>query len=84
MASTTEPAFQTAPEGVRGSFDPMSPMRAYDVLVNSPWPGVAWGPPDARPQGSYTGAAPGARQGFHLDQSASEPGTASRLMVRRC
>jgi hypothetical protein len=51
---------------------------------NSPWPGVACGPPLARPHASYTGALPGARHGLKRVQSSSEPATASRLTVRRC
>ena len=55
---------------------------AYFVSVNSPFPGVAWYEPLARPQASYTGAWPGARQGLNFVQSSLEPATAARLMVR--
>merc|ERR1711985_120831 len=77
-----EPTFQTAPVGIFGRFEPKSPSFANFVVVCTPSPAVASGPPPARPQGSYTGALPGARQGFHLVQSSSENATASRLMVR--
>ena len=78
IVSTVEPAFQTAPDGILGSLDPRSPSFAKLVFVNSPWPPVVCGPPLARPHGSYTGAAPGARHGLNFDQSASEPATAQR------
>mmetsp|Transcript_84329 Transcript_84329/g.187299 ORF Transcript_84329/g.187299 Transcript_84329/m.187299 type:complete len:217 (-) Transcript_84329:124-774(-) len=82
FASTVEPAFQTAPEGSFGNFEPMSPTFAYFVVVYTPSPLVTLGPPLARPQASYTGALPGARHGLNFVQSSSERATASRLMVR--
>ena len=50
--------------------------------MNSPCPPVTCGPPLARPHASYTGALPGARHGLKRVQSAAEPASASRLIVR--
>merc|ERR1712048_26643 len=82
LVSTVEPAFQTTPEGSFGNFEPMSPTFANFVVVYTPSPPVTCGPPLARPQGSYTGALPGARHGLNFVQSSLEPAKASRLMVR--
>ena len=40
FASTTEPTFQTAPEGIFGSFEPKSPSFANFVVVYTPSPPV--------------------------------------------
>ena len=60
----------------------VAPCLAKTVVLYSPLSTPALGPPPAMPQGPKVGARPGARQGLNLVQSAAEPATAPRFVVR--
>ena len=84
LASTVWPVRHTTPVGSRGStWDPRSPCLLCAVSTNDSCVDTHFGPPPAIPQGSYTGAWPGARQGLKRYWSAGDSAFTPRLYVRK-